>query len=180
MNARTFRELRAWQAAYTFKLRVYELLESGSLSQDEKLEHQLRDAARSAPSQISEGFGRFDPADFARFVKMARASLMECKNHLQDAVDRRFITSDDDEDYERQIDSALKEIGGLLDYLQSPEAKRNAERIRQKRQKRRERNRKHPNQEQPNQEPRNQEHRNPEHRNPEQRNRQPGTQNREP
>ena len=144
MNAKTFRELRAWQTAYAFKIRVYELIDSGILSKDEKLENQLRDAARSAPSQISEGFGRFDPADFGRFVKIARASLLECKNHLQDAVDRRLITEDDRLEYERLIDPALKEIGGLLDYLQSPEAKRNAERIRQKRQQRREQRNREP------------------------------------
>jgi four helix bundle protein len=137
--ARTFRELRAWQEAYAFKLRVYELIDSGSLSKDEKLEKQLREAARSAPSQISEGFGRFDPVDFGRFVKMARASLQECRNHLQDAVDCRLITENDRQEYEKLIDLALREIGGLLDYLQSPEAKRNAERIRQKREERRQR-----------------------------------------
>jgi four helix bundle protein len=166
MIARSFRELRAWQEAYAFKLKVYDLIESGSLRIDVRLEQQLRDAARSAPGQISEGFGRFDPADFARFVKMARASLLECKNHLQDAVDRRLLTDEDRQDYERQIDLALKEIGGLLDYLQSPEAKRNAERIRQKRQERREQ--------------RNRQQRNQEERNREQRNREPRTQDREP
>jgi four helix bundle protein len=139
MNARTFRELRAWQETYAFKRRVYELIDSGVLSKDEKLESQLREAARAAASQISEGFGRFDPADFARFVKMARASLQECKNHLLDAVDCRWISDDERQDYEKLIDAALKEIGGLLDYLQSPDAKRNAERIRQKREERRQR-----------------------------------------
>ena len=89
MTAKTFRDLRAWQTAYAFKLRVYELIESGPLSNDETLRKQLRESAASAASQISEGFGRFDPVDFARFVKMARASLVECQNHLQDAVDRR-------------------------------------------------------------------------------------------
>ena len=104
MVARDFRELRAWQEAYAFKLRVYELIESGSLSKDARLENQLREAAQSAPSQISERFGRFDPADFARLVKMARASLLECKNHLQDAMDRRFISNDGRLESEKLID----------------------------------------------------------------------------
>ena len=139
MIARTFRDLRAWQAAYAFKVRVYELIESGSLSKDEYFQKQLREAAASATSQISEGFGRFDPADFGRFVKMARASLLECQNHLEDAVDRHYITDADRHEYDKLVQQALREIGGLLDYLQSPEAKRDAERIRQKREERRER-----------------------------------------
>jgi hypothetical protein len=72
---------------------------------------------------------------------MARASLQECRNHLQDAVDCRHINEDDRQEYEKLIATALKEMGGLLDYLQSPEAKRNAERIRQKREERRQRRR---------------------------------------
>jgi four helix bundle protein len=137
MTAKTFRDLRAWQAAYAFKLKVYELIEHGPLANDEKLRKQLREGAASAPSQISEGFGRFDPADNARFVKMARASIIECQNHLQDAVDRRHITERAREEHDQLAREALTEIGGLLDYLHSPEAKRNAERIRQKREERR-------------------------------------------
>jgi four helix bundle protein len=170
MNARHFRELRAWQAAYAFKLRIYDLLEQGPISRDEKIHKQLREASASAPGQIAEGFGRFDPVDFARFVKMARASLMECQNHLQDAVDRHHITEQVREEHDQLAGEALKEIAGLIDYLHSPEAKRNAERIRQKRQERRRRNTEQRNQEQRNPEQRNPEPRNSEQRNPEQRN----------
>jgi len=130
---RTFRDLRAWQAARQFKVAVYRLTDAGSLSKDDRLRSQIREAAASAASHISEGFGRFDPADFARFVKMARASLIECQNHLDDAVDRGHITEADRKEHDDMAQDALKEIGGLLDYLQSPEAKRNAERLRQKR-----------------------------------------------
>jgi four helix bundle protein len=137
MVAKTFQELRAWQAAYGFKLKIYDLIDEGPLSKDERLQKQLREGAASAPGQISEGFGRFDPVDFARFVKMARASIIECQNHLKDAVDRRHITEHLREEHDKVAREALMEIGGLLDYLHSPEAKRNAERIRQKREERR-------------------------------------------
>jgi four helix bundle protein len=133
MSASRFEDLRAWQATWAFKLRVYELLDAGLFRAHAKLEGQLREAAAGAPSQISEGYGRFDPADFGRFVKMARASMMECRNHLQDAVDRGVLDDMLRQELAQQIQDSLKEIGGLLDYLQSPEAKRNAERIRQKR-----------------------------------------------
>ena len=167
MNARHFRELRAWQVAYAFKLRIYDLIEQESISRDETIHKQLREASASAPSQISEGFGRFDPVDFGRFVKMARASLVECQNHLQDAVDRHHITEAVREEHDKLAQEALKEIAGLLDYLHSPEAKRNAERIRQKRQERRQqRKQEQRNQEQgtENEERRNQEPKNAEPR----------------
>jgi four helix bundle protein len=129
----SFRDLRSWQAARTFKVGIYRLTDAGPLSRDQRLSDQLREAAASAASAISEGFGRFDPADFGRFLKMARASLIECQNHLEDAVDRGHIQEETRALHEGQARVALMEIGGLLDYLQSPAAKKNAERIRQAR-----------------------------------------------
>lgn len=133
MTAGSFKDLRAWQLAYAFKLGIYELTGHGSLACDFGLRDQLREAAASAPSNISEGFGRFDPSDFARFVKIAKASLVECQNHLIDAVDRGHIAEAVRKEHSDRASQALKEVAGLLDYLQSPEAKKNAERIRQRR-----------------------------------------------
>ena len=133
MGAAKFEELRAWQLARGFKLGIYELTARQPLAGDFRLREQLRDAAASAPSNISEGFGRFDPPDFARLVKIAKASLLECQNHLLDAVDRGHITAAVCDQHVARAQEVLSEIAGLLDYLQSPEAKRNAERIRQKR-----------------------------------------------
>ena len=133
MSFRALEEIRAWQLTRRFKIEVYRLIAQPPLCNDGPLREQLRDAAASAESNISEGFGRFDPADFARFVKVARASIIECKNHLIDAVDRGHIDDDARQRSGQAADDALREISGLLDYLQSPEAKRNAERIRQRR-----------------------------------------------
>jgi hypothetical protein len=51
----------------------------------------------------------------------------------QDARDRGHIADVVRIEHEQRAKEALMEIGGLLDYLQSPEAKKNAERVRQKR-----------------------------------------------
>jgi four helix bundle protein len=133
MTASHYHELRAWRLAYAFKLSVYDLVLRSPLAADFTLRDQLRNAAASAPSNISEGFARFDPADFARLVKIAKASLVECQNHLQDAVDRGYISGAVRDEHLARANEALKEIGGLIAYLQSPEAKRNAERIRRAR-----------------------------------------------
>jgi four helix bundle protein len=133
MAARDFRDLRAWQATRAFKVGIYQLTQSGALALDERLRLQLQEAAASAASHISEGFGRFDPQDFARFVKMGRASLLECQNHLIDAVDRGHITESVRIEHHATAQLALFEIGGLLDYLQSPEAITNAKRIKEAR-----------------------------------------------
>ena len=173
MTADRVENLRAWQLTYQFKLAIYELLRAGPLARDFKLRDQLREAAASAVSQMEEGFARFYPKDFGRLVVGAKASLLECCGHLRDAVDRGHITPDARHEMDTLAREALHEIGGLLDYLQSPEAGRNARRIKERRAERRQRRKNAPNDEprtgsnEPRTEPPN-------------KNREPGTANEEP
>jgi four helix bundle protein len=133
MGVRRFTELRAWQACVSYKKAVYQLCRCGPLSKDWDLRAQLEKSVAGAPACIAEGFGRFNPADFARFVVMARSSLMESQNHLRDAVDKGHITEETRLEHDPLAEAALQEVTGLMEYLQSPEALRNARRARERR-----------------------------------------------
>jgi four helix bundle protein len=61
------------------------------VSKDFKYRDQIRDSSASAPRNIAEGFGRFGARDSARFYEIARASLMETRNHLFDGRDRGYL-----------------------------------------------------------------------------------------
>jgi four helix bundle protein len=91
MSVRNFRDLIAWQLSYELKCEVFAFTATGPVSKDFKYRDQIRDSSASAPSNISEGFGRFRPRDFARFLEYARASLMETQNHLLDGRDRGYL-----------------------------------------------------------------------------------------
>jgi four helix bundle protein len=97
-GARHFRELVCWQLSNELKLGIYPFAEQPQVKRDFKFYDQIRDAAASAPRNIAEGFGRRSHADFARFLDVARGSLAESQNHLQDAVDRGYM---DDREFER-------------------------------------------------------------------------------
>ena len=92
--AKTFRELVAWQLAFELNERVQKLLQSGRASKDFKFRDQLADSARSAPRNIAEGYGRFNPTEIAQFVDYARASLDETENHLRDGVASSYFPAD--------------------------------------------------------------------------------------
>ena len=92
--AKSFRELVAWQLAFELKSQVITLLQSGPASKDFRFRDQLADAARSVPANIAEGFGRFNPAEIARFVDIARGSLDEMENHLRDGVDSKYFAAE--------------------------------------------------------------------------------------
>ena len=87
-----FTNLRAWQACDVYKKAVYRICERPPLANDWKRRDQLEDSVRGPGAHVAEGFGRFSPPDFARFVVTARASLMESQNHLLDLVDRGHIS----------------------------------------------------------------------------------------
>jgi four helix bundle protein len=140
MGVRSFRDLRAWQTCRAFKLAVYRLVQTGRLADDRHLREQLRESAASATSQIAEGFGRFSPADFGRFLAMTKASLMEAQNHLQDAVDRGYITEACRLSHDELAKVALRDVTALLEYLQSSKASENAREAREKREASRRRN----------------------------------------
>jgi four helix bundle protein len=93
--AKTFRELVAWQLAFELKSRIVILLQSGPASKNFKFRDQMADSARSIPANIAEGFGRFNPAEIARFVDIARGSLDETENHLRDGVDSKYFAAED-------------------------------------------------------------------------------------
>jgi four helix bundle protein len=90
-GVKRFQDLVCGQLSRELKLAVYEFLERPLVRKDFGFCNQLREAARSAPRNIAEGFGRRTHADFARLLDIARGSLSECQNHLQDALDPRYL-----------------------------------------------------------------------------------------
>ena len=132
-GVRRFHELRAWQACDVYKKAVYQLCLDTPLAKDWKRREQLEHSVAGPPGHVAEGFGRFNPTDFAHFLVFARSSLMESQSHLRDAVDKRYITEDTRLELDALAVAALEEVTGLLEYLNSPEALRNARRARERR-----------------------------------------------
>jgi four helix bundle protein len=94
-GVRHFRDLVCWQLAQELKCALYRLTDGPQVRTDLRFREQVRDAAASAPRNIAEGFGRRSHREFAHFLDIARGSLMECQNHLQDAVDRGYLAQND-------------------------------------------------------------------------------------
>jgi four helix bundle protein len=83
-------EFDAWQLAWELKEKVHAFTDRLPAAGDSKFCEEIRKSARSAPDNIAEGFFRFNPPDFANFVRVARASLGEVRNQLLHAHARKF------------------------------------------------------------------------------------------
>ena len=94
MTARDFRDLVCWQLSYELKCEVFAFTATEPASRDFKYRDQIRDSSAAVPRDISEGFGRFRPREFARFLEFARASLMETQTSLIDGRDRGYLSQE--------------------------------------------------------------------------------------
>ena len=120
-GARHFRDLVCWQLSHELKLGIYHLAEQPNVKRDMKFYDQIRDAAASAPRNIAEGFARRTHSDFARFLDIARGSLAESQNHLQDAVDRGYLDAAECARLNSMSKRAAAATARLQRYLRGPQ-----------------------------------------------------------
>lgn len=86
-----FEKLRVWQEARKLTVFVYQI--TGGFPSEERfcLTLQVRKAALSVASNISEGSARVSKKDQAHFYQMAYSSLAEVLNQLIIATDLGFL-----------------------------------------------------------------------------------------
>jgi four helix bundle protein len=93
MGFKTLDDVLAYQVIREFKREVYRLVKSHSAAyRDLKFRDQLFDAVSSAEANCAEGFYRDSMAEFARFLKISRASLGEAVARVRDGIDREYFT----------------------------------------------------------------------------------------
>ena len=114
-----FKEIAAWRHARQLKLQVDEFLARPDVKRKFSLADQLYSSARSAPSNIAEGFGKFGNKEFARYARIAKGSEIEVLNHLIDLHDQKLITEDELMIAEHKARRALKAVVGLIHHLET-------------------------------------------------------------
>jgi four helix bundle protein len=101
---------------------------TGRVTTDFKFRNQIRNSARSAPSNIAEGFKRFDPPEFAHLLKIALGSLAETQDHLLHGRDEKYFPDDQFTEAWRLSCRALKAGHRLHEYLRNCPKKGNLRR----------------------------------------------------
>ena len=128
--ANRVQELIAWQRMYELSVKVWRATDSEAGARDFKFRDQIRDASDSAHRNIAEGFARYNPGEFARFLDVARASAQETRVLLDKGRSIGYLTEQEFTDLDRIAIRGLTAVARLQRYLRSNEAKRNAQRNR--------------------------------------------------
>jgi four helix bundle protein len=86
-----FNDLRVWQRANAFAVRVFRLTEGFPVDDRLDLRGQMRRSSTSAPFNIAEGAKRASAADYAKFLNIAEASLAECEAQVLFAREIEYL-----------------------------------------------------------------------------------------
>ena len=117
MGAKNYRELDAWRLADEIRRKVVAFTAQPPASRDFNYCNQVRNAAASVSANIAEGFGRYSPADFARFLSIAKGSLAEAQDRIRDGADRRYLSEDQAIELMVLTDRCDRVISRLRGYL---------------------------------------------------------------
>ncbi|WP_350342391.1 four helix bundle protein [Proteinivorax tanatarense] len=110
-------KLQVHQKSHKLVLKVYAITKEFPKEEQFGLTSQMRRAAVSVPSNISEGKARGSNKDYRRFLLMSRGSLAELTYQLLLAKDLKYIEADQYEDLLNLADEVGKMLNGLIGRL---------------------------------------------------------------
>ena len=92
--AQRFSDLLAWQRCRELSRVIFEITETGPVTKNPRFRNQIRDAAQAVAPLIAEGFVRFLTGDFIRYLRMARAEIAEVQSDLDEAQERHYFSTE--------------------------------------------------------------------------------------
>jgi four helix bundle protein len=122
MIARRYEDLVCWQLSHRLQERVMAFTAIGPAFKDFKYCDQIRDAASSAPRNIAEGFGRYQPKVFRNYLQIAAGSLQETRSHLEDGLVRGYLSEAEHLELKRLSLRAFRATVRLASYLRTAKA----------------------------------------------------------
>jgi four helix bundle protein len=108
-----FEKLDVWQRSIDFAAVIYEATRAFPADERFGLTNQMRRAAVSVSSNIAEGSGRVSDVDYARFIEIAYASLMEVVSQAALAKRRTFLTADSYKTIYCEAEELARMLSGL-------------------------------------------------------------------
>ena len=117
VSARNYRELIVWQEGIKLAKSVYKLTEKFPRQETYALADQIRRAVVSVPSNIAEGQARKAPGDFRRFLHISLGSLAEVDTQLTLAQEFGYLSREDVDSMDEQIQNLRKKLYALINSL---------------------------------------------------------------
>lgn len=117
--AERFEDLRAWKTARKLTNCVYALTKTEDFDSDWALKDQIRRAAISVMSNISEGFESRTRPRFIDLLGRAKASAGEVRSQLLIAYDQGYLSEEEFSETSDLADKVSRQLYHLIRHLES-------------------------------------------------------------
>ncbi|MEP0822467.1 MAG: four helix bundle protein [Ignavibacterium sp.] len=108
------KKLRLWQKIMDLVVAIYQSTQHFPKEEEYGLKAQLRRAAVSVPSNVSEGLSRKSKKDKLHFLNIAQASLSEIDSQLEVSDRLRFLGNPEAERAYEQLTDVEMMLNGLM------------------------------------------------------------------
>ena len=112
--AKSFKDLRVWQEGHKLVVDIYKITKSFPRDEIFGITNQIRRAAVSITSNISEGFNRSSPKEKLQFYSISLGSLAELQSQIMVARDVGYLNSELFDKIEEQIILVQKLLNALV------------------------------------------------------------------
>lgn len=113
---KTHKDLEVYKIAITFVADIYACTSKYPKEEQFGISNQMRRAAVSIPSNIAEGSARQGNKEFIHFLYIALGSAAEIETQLLISLKLNFITTEDYESLEKNINKISMMLSGLIKY----------------------------------------------------------------
>jgi len=111
---RSFRDLDVWKKGIEIVKNVYRMSGTFPTQETYGLTGQMRRASASIPSNVAEGFNRFQNKEYKRFLHIALGSCAELETQIEIASELKYI---DDKQKEKLLDETDHESRMLTNLI---------------------------------------------------------------
>lgn len=111
---KSFTDLNTWKEGHKLVLKIYDITSKFPREEQFGLTSQLRRAAVSVTSNISEGFSRKSNKEKKQFYYISLGSVTEIQNQIYIAKDIKFIILKDFNEIAKQSVIVAKMLNGLI------------------------------------------------------------------
>ena len=114
---KNFKELKVWQKAHAFTLKVYRAARKFPEAERYELASQIRRSAASVAANLAEGCGRSTDADLARFADISLGSASETEYHLILSRDLGYLGARLFTELESDVTEIKRMLTAYIQYL---------------------------------------------------------------
>jgi four helix bundle protein len=118
MKITKFEDLKIWKLSLKITKDIYNLTAKKEFSRDFGLRDQIQRAIISVSSNIVEGFEKNNNNELIRFLRITKGSAGETRNQLYIALAVNYITQQEFDKTNKDLEDLVNQIGGFIVYLE--------------------------------------------------------------